>query len=160
MLNVGTRNVGRAKAVQKHGDPELIKQVERGELSVNQAAKKVTAGKTPEATKKKGKPKGRDRGHERARLWTKLRDALESINGMPEVTTVVMSVPASQREVVTKRLPIVRKWLDELQTEWSKKQEGKDASTSSTTKENTGSDVGNGPVDAENGNGIVGAQHP
>ena len=40
-FSVGERTVERAKAVRRDGSPELIAQVERGEVSVSAAAKKL-----------------------------------------------------------------------------------------------------------------------
>ena len=42
LLNVGARSVARAREVQEHGAPELVRAVERGEVSVSAAADVAT----------------------------------------------------------------------------------------------------------------------
>ena len=80
------------------------------------------AGKTIAPQKKKRR--GRNAAQERAYFWRNLKEALENINGMPDVTTITNTVPAAQREMVTKRLPIVMDWLGDFRAEWAVKQAG------------------------------------
>lgn len=47
LLNVSVKAIGDAKKVLKHGTPELIEQVERGEVAVSKAAKQVRAEAPP-----------------------------------------------------------------------------------------------------------------
>lgn len=56
--------------------------------------------------------------------WRNLREAFEQINGMPDVEYIATTVPAPSCDMVTKILPIARNWLDDFQTEWTKKQVG------------------------------------
>lgn len=47
MLNVSVRSVQNAAAVVREASPELVKQVERGEVSVSKAAKEIKQSKKP-----------------------------------------------------------------------------------------------------------------
>jgi hypothetical protein len=56
LLNVGARSVARAREVQEHGAPELVRAVERGEVSVSAAADVATL---PEAEQQEIVARGR-----------------------------------------------------------------------------------------------------
>ena len=72
----------------------------------------------------KKKRRGRNATQERAAYWRKLKEALENVNGMPDVTTIINTVPAAKREMVTNHLPFVTDWLDDFRAEWTIKQAG------------------------------------
>jgi ParB-like chromosome segregation protein Spo0J len=126
-LNVGERTVRRARQVIEQGSPELREAVERGEISVSKAASRVRPPAPvpgPAPPPEKPKPSKQTlRLRENAALWRQLRDAVEAINGLPDVETICGAVPAARREWLSRRLPVVRDWLKGLQTAWNEREE-------------------------------------
>ena len=93
---------------------EMVKAGDAG--SIREAGKAIAP--------QKKKRRGRNAAQERAHLWRKFKEALENVNGMPDITTIINTVPAAQREMVTTHLPFVTDWLDDFQAEWAIKQAG------------------------------------
>ena len=96
---------------------QAVEMVKSGEaVSVREAGKAIAP--------QKKKRRGRNAAQERAVYWRKLKEALEGLNGMPDVTTTINTVPAAKREMVTNHLPFVIDWLHDFRAEWIIKQAG------------------------------------
>ena len=105
--------VKKPKANQKakrEAEPELREAVEQGKVAVSRAAATIRSVTLvpPPARKKKA-------------AWRVLGDALEALNGalngLPDATTVACMVPASQRDLISRRLPVIG-WLAAFEAAW------------------------------------------
>ena len=125
LLNVSADSVIKAKKVFNEATAEIIESVRKGEISLNAASRQI--GKPT-----KSKPSTRVQTQKQnARLWRQFRDGLEAINGLPDFDTMIKNVPAPQRGLVSRRLPVVRAWLENFELAWNQKQEAQDDSQSS-----------------------------
>ena len=122
LLNVGVRSVERAKKVLDNGTPEICEAVERGKITLHAAEKMTPRKERIKSTKKRTRKNGQKKQY--AALWRQLRDSLENLNGLPDIETMVNTVPAAQRDLVCRRLPVVLAWLGSFAEAWNTKMEG------------------------------------
>ncbi len=123
-LNVGERTVERAKEVKDNATPEVVAAVKAGDMTVSKAVTTIPK-KKKEKSPRSSRRKTTDRSRKKLQsgYWQSLRDALDAINGLPDVDALVKSVPAKSYEQVSRRLPVVRRWLESFDQVWSTKME-------------------------------------
>ena len=109
-LNVGERTVERAIQVKKEAAPEIVAAVKAGDMTVSKAAAtipKKPKDKSPRSARRKATDNSRKKLQ--AGYWRSLRDAMESINGLPEVDILVKSVPAKSFERISRCIDRLRR---------------------------------------------------
>lgn len=114
MLNVSRRSLQRARRVIDNAPPEVVAGVDAGVISVTRAAAEVP---------KKPRKQSKSPQKKYAALWRQLRDSLEGVNGLPDAEMMVNVVPAAQRELVARRLPVVLNWLHAFDEAWTRKEQ-------------------------------------
>lgn len=155
MLNVSSRSVQRARAVQSNGVSELKKAVEKGDVSLKAAeeiARKpqeeqreimsqgsaaiLKAAKESRETRPHKRPANYDPNAKRAEtkrikaeLYRQLRDAVELLCGLPdpaEVANIVAGIPSSSA-FIGARLPQALTWLERFNREHSNRRQDSSA---------------------------------
>ena len=118
--------VSTARRILKHGNPEQIADADSGKRGVKAVADQISAGRTDKDEQKRRVAGDKQRKETRAKMtlyWRQLKDGMEALGTLPDIETVVNSVPASQREFVDKRLIATTEWLAEFQEKWNARSE-------------------------------------